>query len=72
MLRLVEQLKKLARGISPFRPGEEVCFFIPESSKGWILEAALREISDRFDGKYSICHDFALLPKSASAFYFVH
>lgn len=50
----------------------DVCFFIPEASRGWILEAAMREIADRYPGRFSICTDFESLPPNASAYYFVH
>ncbi|GAB5403889.1 MAG: hypothetical protein Aurels2KO_21200 [Aureliella sp.] len=49
-----------------------VCFFIPEASRGWILEAAMLEIASRYDGIYSVCTDFEQLPKAADSFYFVH
>ena len=48
-----------------------VCFFVPEKSKGWILEAACREIAQRLDVPHLFCGDYRALPK-ASAYFFCH
>ncbi|MCC9609597.1 glycosyltransferase family 4 protein [Blastopirellula sp. JC732] len=48
-----------------------VCFFIPEKSKGWILEAACREVAQRMVSPYVFCDDYKGLPL-ASAYFFCH
>lgn len=68
----VDALAKLQKLMKRCSAGNEVCFFVQEESRGWILEAAMLEIANRYDGEYSICHDFDHLPKTANSFYFVH
>ncbi len=48
-----------------------ICFYIPDKSKGWILEAACREIAQRLEVPYAFCGDHKLLPW-ANAYFFSH
>lgn len=50
---------------------ESVCFFVPTKSKGWILEAACREIASRLETPSQFCESYKALPK-ATAYFFCH
>lgn len=48
-----------------------VCFFIPDKSRGWILEAACREIAQRLSVETVFTGNYKALPQ-ANAYYFCH
>ncbi len=48
-----------------------VCFYIPDKSRGWILEAACREIASRLEVPTVFCGSAKALP-AASAYFFCH
>lgn len=73
------KLKRLyTRLIRQFRPAPKLdrhdfstCFFIPDKSKGWILEAAMQEIAQRMDTPYTFEGNYKKLPE-ADCYYFCH
>lgn len=50
---------------------ESVCFFVPDKSRGWILEAACREITQRLDLPFVYEGNYKSIPE-ATAYYFCH
>ncbi|TWT30853.1 glycosyltransferase family 4 protein [Blastopirellula retiformator] len=75
-MNLIDKIRrKIARAhwLQPLisRTKGRVCFFIPDKSKGWILEAACREIAQRLESPYIFCGDYKGMPL-ASAYFFCH
>ncbi|XZE19809.1 glycosyltransferase family 4 protein [Pirellulaceae bacterium SH449] len=50
---------------------DSVCFFVPDKSRGWILEAACREITQRLDIPFVYEGNYKAIPE-ATAYYFCH
>lgn len=50
---------------------QSVCFFIPDKSRGWILDAACREIAQRLQVPTTFVGNYKALPR-ATAYYFCH
>ncbi len=50
---------------------QTVCFFIPDKSRGWILDAACREIGQRLKVPTLFAGNYKSLPR-ATAYYFCH
>lgn len=69
---LLSRLAAIAeRSQSPNESACQVCFFVPEKSKGWILEAAFKEIASRLDGAYCFASNYKKLP-TAEVYFFCH
>lgn len=65
-LPLLAARNQRADGAAP-----RVCFFVPEKSKGWILEAAFKEIATRMKTPYVFASNYKKLPV-AEVYFFCH
>jgi glycosyltransferase involved in cell wall biosynthesis len=57
--------------VKPASATVSVCFFVPEKSRGWILEAAFREIAQRLPTSYVFAENYKKLPE-ADVYFFCH